>query len=118
MATGSRLGNKQHWLAAPTRMTTRQREARLIEGEANRLERRIRQLEHAAGRTRRCPGDTCSFWADKDCAVSRHWADFAGSRELTDLLLDLRERLGHRDSRCAFREFHPPGLARRSGTLT
>ncbi|HEX2432306.1 MAG TPA: hypothetical protein VHI55_00010 [Gaiellaceae bacterium] len=42
--------------------------------------------------------------------MSRHWADFAGSRELTDLLLDLRERLGHRDSRCAFSRVPSTGL--------
>jgi hypothetical protein len=74
------------------------------------MERRICQLEYAAGRARRCPGDTCPFWTDDGCAVSGHWADFGSNQKLTELLLDLRERLG-RDQRPAFRRFHPPGLA-------
>jgi hypothetical protein len=72
---------------------------------------RICQLEYAAGRTRKCPGDTCPYWADDDCAVGRYWAEVAGNRELTELLLDLRERLDRRDPSHAFRQFHPPGLA-------
>jgi hypothetical protein len=75
------------------------------------MERRTCQLEYAAGRARGCPGDTCPFWTDEDCAVSRYRADFAGDRKLTELLLDLRGRLGQRESRPAFRRFHPPGLA-------
>jgi hypothetical protein len=75
------------------------------------MERRICQLDYAAGRARRCPGDTCPFWTDDGCAVSGYWADFGSNQKLTDLLLDLRERLGRRDQRPAFRRFHPPGLA-------
>jgi hypothetical protein len=44
-------------------------------------------------------------------ALGSHWAEFAGNRQLTELLLDLRERLGHADPRRALRQFHPPGLA-------
>jgi hypothetical protein len=78
------------------------------------MELRICQLEYSAGRTRRCPGDTCPYWVgwvSEGCAVSRYWADFGSDPELTELLLDLRERLASRDSRRAFRQFHPPGLA-------
>jgi hypothetical protein len=75
------------------------------------MELRICQLDYAAGRTRRCPGDTCPFWVDEECAVRSYWAEFAGNRQLTELLLDLRERLGRGDPRRALRQFHPPGLA-------
>jgi hypothetical protein len=75
------------------------------------MELRMCQLDYAGGRTRRCPGDTCPFWVDDECAVGSHWAEFAGNRQLTELLLDLRERLGRTDPGRALRQFHPPGLA-------
>jgi hypothetical protein len=75
------------------------------------MEPRMCQLDYAAGQTRRCPGDTCPYWADDECAVGSHWAAFADNRELMELLLDLRERLARRDPRRALRQFHPPGLA-------
>ena len=75
------------------------------------MEQRICQLDYAAGRARRCPGDTCPLWTDDGCAVSGYWADFGSDPKLTELLLEIRERLGRQDQRPAFRRFHPPGLA-------
>jgi hypothetical protein len=67
-------------------------------------------LEHAVGRVKACPGDTCPFWADDHCAVAPYWADFASDPHLAQLLLGLRDDLAGTDPRRVLRAFHPPGL--------
>ena len=75
------------------------------------MEQRFCQLTHAVGRSERCPGEDCPFWANGYCVVSPLWADFAGDRHLAELLLDARAKLARSSPRRTFRLFHPPGLA-------
>ena len=75
------------------------------------MDTRLCQLEYAAGRVKRCPGDTCPFWVDDHCAATRYWEDFGTDSQLTKLLRELRADLAGRDSQRALRQLHPPGLA-------
>ena len=75
------------------------------------METRLCQLDYAAGRVKRCPGDTCPFWVDDRCVVARHWEHFGTDAELTELLSNLRSDLAERDPAGPVRRFHPPGLA-------
>jgi hypothetical protein len=70
----------------------------------------ICQLDYAAGRVKRCPGDSCPFWVDDRCVVARHWEDFGANPRLTALLTGLRSDLASRDPAGPVRQFHPPGL--------
>jgi hypothetical protein len=75
------------------------------------MEPGICQLTYEVGRSERCPGESCPFWADDHCAIGRLWADFAGDRHLAELLLEARAELARSSPRRMFRLFHPPGLA-------
>jgi hypothetical protein len=75
------------------------------------METTICQLDAAAGRTTRCPGDACPFWKDNECVVAPLRADLSGNSGLVDLLVGLRASLVRHGPPGSFREFHPPGLA-------
>jgi hypothetical protein len=75
------------------------------------MEPRLCQLTYAVGRSERCTGEICPFWADTFCAVSPLWADVADNPHLAELMLDLRDDLARLDPHRTFRLFHPPGLA-------
>jgi hypothetical protein len=75
------------------------------------MEPRHCSLEHAAGRNKLCPGDTCPFWTDGHCAVAPYWADFGNDPHLVELLLGLRDDLARQEPRRVLRAIHPPGLA-------
>jgi hypothetical protein len=75
------------------------------------MERLHCHLEHAAGRDKPCPGDTCPFWTDDRCVIAPLKADLGHNPELVELLLGLRGTLAGHDPRSVFRLIHPPGLA-------
>jgi hypothetical protein len=75
------------------------------------MEPRLCQLTYAVGRSQRCPGETCPFWADDHCAVSPLWPDLAGDAHLAELMLEVRDDLARLSPHRTFRLFHPPGLA-------
>jgi hypothetical protein len=47
-------------------------------------------LQHAVGRSERCPGSGCPFWADEGCALDGIRSDLETNPELAGYLLDLR----------------------------
>jgi hypothetical protein len=75
------------------------------------METRLCQLDYAAGLHKKCPGDTCPFWADDRCAIAPYWEDFATDSRLVEILSRLRSDLAGRDPFRVVRQFHPPGLA-------
>ena len=75
------------------------------------MEPRLCQLDYAAGRSEHCPGETCPFWKDGECAVAPLLADFTNNACLVTHFVGLRAALASRRPNGALREFHPPGLA-------
>jgi len=47
-------------------------------------------LQHAVGRSERCPGSACPFWVDRGCALDGIRSDLETNPELAGYLLDLR----------------------------
>jgi hypothetical protein len=54
------------------------------------MEPRICILQEAVGRHERCPGQTCPFWAGRECALDGFRADIEKDPKLAGRLLDLR----------------------------
>lgn len=47
-------------------------------------------LQHAVGRSERCPGEACPFWANDGCGLKSIRADIETNPELAGYLLDVR----------------------------
>lgn len=65
----------------------------------NASETHLCDLQLASGRVERCPRARCPFWDEGECVVAGLRADFEQDRELTQLLLSLRNRLARPEQR-------------------
>jgi len=57
-------------------------------------ERRLCDLQYAAGRVEQCPGESCLYWVDDACILAPLKADIGSRPDLVAFLLSLRSRLG------------------------